>query len=451
MTFEEYFTALRGKRIGVVGIGVSNRPLIDLLVRFGCRVTACDKRTRQQLGETAEELESAGVSLKLGEGYLDNLDFDVIFRTPGLHPMHLENARRRGSVITSEMEAFFALCPCRTIAITGSDGKTTTSTLTSEILRDAGRRVFLGGNIGAPLLCRVPEMTAEDIAVLELSSFQLHGMRCSPDVAVVTNIFPNHLDVHPSYEDYICAKKSVFANQRPDARLVLNRDNDIAASFAQEAKCPVTWFSRRERENDGCFFDGEAIYRRGRKIVSRGEIRLPGLHNVENLMAAFCAVQDLAGDDSCRRVAMEFGGVEHRLELVRTLRGVRFYNDSIASSPTRTVAGLRSFDEKVILIAGGHDKNVPFKPLAEEITKSVKALFLTGETANKIKAAVDAEPGEKPPVFVIDDFAGAVQAAARYAREGDVVLLSPACSSFDRFRNFAERGDTFKKIVEGLN
>ena len=451
MTFDEYFASLRSRRIGVVGIGVSNRPLLELLVRSGCEVTACDMRTREQLGETASEMEQLGVSLKLGRDYLDKLDFDVIFRTPGLHPMRLEDARRRGCVITSEMEAFFALCPCKTIAITGSDGKTTTSTLTAEILRDAGHRVFLGGNIGAPLLGRVPEMREDDIAVLELSSFQLHGMHCSPDIAVVTNIFPNHLDVHPSYEDYIFAKKSVFANQREDALLVLNRDNEITASFSSEAKCRVSWFSRREREDDGCFYDGEAIYRGGRRIASRSEIRLPGLHNVENLMAAFCATMGLAGDESCRRVAMEFGGVEHRLELVRTLHGVRFYNDSIASSPTRTVAGLRSFDQRVILIAGGHDKNVPFKPLAEEIIKSVKALFLTGETARRIETAVDAEPGEKPPVFVIDDFSAAVRAAARYAREGDVVLLSPACSSFDRFRNFAERGDTFKKIVEGLS
>lgn len=453
MTYEEYFEGLRSKRVAVVGIGVSNRPLIALLAGFGCDMTACDKRTASELGGLYNELRDMGVKLHLGEDYLQGLDFDVIFRTPGLHPQALEGARKKGAVITSEMEAFFQLCPCKIIAVTGSDGKTTTTTLISELLKKQGYTVHLGGNIGRPLLNEVPEMKSGDIAVLELSSFQLHSMECRPDVAVVTNLFPNHLDVHPSYEDYIQAKKSIFRKQNGSCRLVLNRDNEIAASFAGEAVAPVTWFSRREKVEHG-YSCVDGVIRRGEEeFMAASEIRLPGVHNIENMMAAFAAVDGLVSRENCRDIARTFAGVSHRLELIRTLRGVRYYNDSIASSPTRTTAGLRSFDEKVILIAGGHDKNIPFDGLAEEIIKRVKALFLTGETAEKIGRAVAAaksDAEENPPVFVMDGFEETVLAASDYAHEGDVVLLSPACSSFDRFKNFEERGNTFRKIVEGL-
>ena len=453
MDFSEYFEALRDKRVAVVGLGVSNLPLLGLLTDYGCDVTGCDKRTKQELGALYEDLTQKGVRLQLGEGYLDDLDFDVLFRTPGLHPMALDAARKNGAAITSEMEAFFALCPCRIIAVTGSDGKTTTTTLIAEMLKRQGKRVHLGGNIGKPLLSEVPDMRAEDFAVLELSSFQLHSMTCRPDVAVVTNVSPNHLDVHPSYDDYIEAKKSIFRLQDDSCRLVLNRDNDITRAFAAEAKAPVTWFSRREALVKGWSCTGEVITRDGVDFMPVSEILIPGMHNVENMMAAFAAVDALVDAESCRAVAREFPGVEHRIELVRTLRGVRYYNDSIASSPTRTVAGLRSFPQKVILIAGGHDKHVPFDPLAEEIVGRVKALFLTGETAEKIKATVESAEGydkDELPVFVIDDFKEAVLAASSYAREGDVVTLSPACSSFDKFKNFAQRGNVFKEIVNGL-
>ena len=449
MTLEEYFNSLSGKRVGVVGIGVSNLPLIDLLVKYGIDVTACDRRTSRELGEQYDRLRAMGVGLCLGDSYLAHLDFDVIFRTPGLHPRFLDGAKRRGAVITSEMEAFFALCPCRTIAVTGSDGKTTTSTLISELLKAESRRVWLGGNIGNPLLDRIPQMRPDDTAVLELSSFQLHGMRCAPDVAVVTNISPNHLDIHPTYEDYINAKKCVFAGQSSGSLLVLNRDNEITASFAAEARARISWFSMRETPERGCFCRDGKIYRGGRFVVDTKNVLLPGEHNIENLMAAFAAVDGLASDESCRRVAETFSGVRHRLELVRVLRGVRYYNDSIASSPTRTIAGLRSFDEKTILIAGGHDKKVPFDELGREIVSHCRAVFLTGETAQSIKKAV-AGAREDFPVFVIDDFREAVLAASAYANDGEAVLLSPACSSFDKFKNFAERGDTFRKIIEEM-
>ena len=441
MTLTEYIDSLRGRTVAVVGVGVSNLPLLRLLASRGCDVTACDRRSAEALGEVYDELAALGVKFILGEHYLDRLDFDLVFRTPGLHPDRLKAAVRPDTVVTSEMEIFFRLCPCRTIAITGSDGKTTTSTLIAKLLTAAGCRVHLGGNIGRPLLCDIPEFSPDDVAVLELSSFQLHSMHCRPDVAVITNLSPNHLDVHPSFEDYANAKKNIFLCQDGDCRLVLNMDNEYTAACAAEAA-----------EKGYSFHDG-AIYRGDERFVEQRDILIPGLHNVENYMAAFAAVDGLVSRETCLAVARSFGGVEHRIELVRTLRGVRYYNDSIASSPTRTIAGLRSFDQRVILIAGGHDKLVPFDELAAEIVQRVKALFLVGETAEKLRDAVLAAPGYDPaalPVTVLDDFRETVLAASAAAEAGDVVILSPACSSFDRFRNFVERGNTFRKIVEDL-
>ena len=453
MTLNEYITSISEKRIAVVGIGVSNLPLIRLLARSGCNVTACDKRGKDELGELYSELTGLGVALKLGEDYLSDLDFDLIFRTPGLHPMFLAGAQERGALVTSEMEVFFSLCPCRIIAVTGSDGKTTTTTLISELLKAEGYTVHLGGNIGHPLLCDLPEFTKDDFAVLELSSFQLHSMKCRPDVAVVTNVSPNHLDVHPDYADYQFAKKSIFLQQTAQDRLVLNLDNELTRGYAGEASAKISWFSRQRETDEGCCVKDGAIYLRGEKIIDKSDILLPGEHNVENLMAAIAATEGLVSRESILTVAKTFGGVEHRLELIRTLRGVKYYNDSIASSPTRTVAGLKSFSQKVILIAGGHDKNISFAPLAEQALVSVKKLFLTGETQEKIRDTVLAQPGydpEKLPVTVIDDFTEAVVAASESAEEGDIVILSPACSSFDKFKNFVERGNTFRKIVEEL-
>lgn len=453
MTLEEYVDSLKGQSIAVVGVGVSNIPLLRLLAAAGCNVTACDKSSAAELGPIYEELSGLGVKFILGSHYIDKLDFDIVFRTPGLHPDKLRGALGPNTVLTSEMEAFFALCPCRTIAITGSDGKTTTSTLIAKLLQAEGFTVHLGGNIGKPLLCELPEFRKEDVAVLELSSFQLHSMHCRPDVAVITNLSPNHLDVHPSFEDYALAKKSIFLHQDEGCRLVLNLDNEFTAACAEEARAQVLWFSRETVPQHGYSYHDGAIYRDGERFVEETEILIPGLHNIENYMAAFAATDGMVSRESCRLVAKTFGGVEHRIELIRTLRGVKYYNDSIASSPTRTIAGLRSFQQKLILIAGGHDKLVPFDLLAAEIVQRVKALYLVGETAEKIKAAVLAAPGYDPaalPVLVFEDFRETVLAAAAAAGEGDIVLLSPACSSFDKFKNFAQRGNTFRKIVEEL-
>lgn len=456
MTLDSYISSIKDKRIGVIGAGISNMPLISALCESGCDVTVCDKSELENLGENADKLNSLGAKLKLGETYLDNLDFELIFRTPGLHPFkpELARARENGAVITSEMEIFFQICPCKIIAVTGSDGKTTTSTLIAEILKAEGYTVWLGGNIGKPLLVEAHKMQDDDFAVLELSSFQLHSMTCAPDVAVVTNISPNHLDIHPDYADYIAAKENIFNNQSQNSLLVLNEDNDITASFKTKAEGKLRTFSRRIRPENGFYFEDETVFRINNgdvePIALREEFRLVGDHNIENFMAAYCATADYVDKKSFRKVAKNFKGVQHRMELVREVDGVCYYNDSIASSPTRTIAGLKSFKDKSILIAGGYDKHIPFAPLAEEAVKSVKAMVLCGDTASAILKAMQDEPSfdtQELTIVTVDDFKDAIYMARSMAQIGDRVLLSPACASFDKFKNFAIRGDTFKKIV----
>ena len=457
-TIQEYLAGLRGKTVAVIGIGVSNTPLIKMLLRSGIRVTACDKKRREEFGGLAEELESLGAELRLGPDYLRGLDQDVIFRTPGLRPdvSELLLAQAKGSVVTSEMEVFFQVCPCHTIAVTGSDGKTTTTTIIAELLKKAGYHTFVGGNIGKPLLPDVDGMVPEDYAVLELSSFQLMTMDQSPEIAVVTNLAPNHLDVHKSMAEYIAAKENIFTNQGPEGKAVFNYDNAITREFSESAPGQAVLFSRRQELTQGVYVKDGAIWvsnREGsRAVLPLADILLPGEHNVENYMAAIAAVDGLVPDEVIRAFAAQFAGVEHRIELVRTLDGVRYYNDSIASSPSRTIAGLRSFREKVILIAGGYDKHIPFDALGPEVVEHVKYLVLTGDTADKIAEAVRTCPDYHgtPPISKYEDFDAAVMAAHSMAQPGDVVLLSPACASFDHFKNFAQRGEAFKKIIYEL-
>ena len=458
MTLRDYIESLRHKTVAVIGVGVSNTPLLELLLAEGIRVTACDKRSREQMGEQAEHLEQLGCELHLGADYLKDLDADVIFRTPGLRPDVPEIAAcvDRGAVLTSEMEVFFEVCPCTIIAVTGSDGKTTTTTIIAELLKAAGKRVWVGGNIGHPLLCEADGMLATDYAVLELSSFQLMTMKHSPHIAVVTNLAPNHLDVHRDMAEYVAAKENIFRHQSGEDVAVFNADNDITAEQSHRAPGRARLFSRQGEVADGVFLRGEDIVCRSggheRVIMTTGDIKIPGVHNVENYMAAIAAVDSLVPDEVIRDFAREFGGVEHRIELVRTYRGVRYYNDSIASSPSRTIAGLRSFHEKVILIAGGYDKHIPFDVLGPEIVEHVKLLVLCGATADKIRAAVENAPGYqpgKPEIRDVTPFTAAVEAARDRAQPGDVVTLSPACAAFDQFKNFAERGKFFKSIVNG--
>ena len=456
MTLREYVDSLRNKTVAVLGIGVSNTPLVRLLLDHGIRVTACDKRTREELGALADELEGAGCALRLGPDYLEGLHEDVIFRTPGLRPdmPQIAAAVANGSVLTSEMEAFFQVCPCPIIAVTGSDGKTTTTTIIAELLKAAGNTVWLGGNIGHPLLCDAEGMQPHDYAVLELSSFQLMTMDRSPHIAVVTNLAPNHLDIHRDMAEYVAAKENIFRHQTAGDIAVFNADNAITAEQSTRAAGRSRRFSRQSPLSDGVFLRGDDIVCRGpegeRVIMQTSDIRIPGVHNVENYMAAIAAVDGLVPDAVIRDFARSFGGVEHRIELVRTYRGVRYYNDSIASSPSRTIAGLRSFPGKVILIAGGYDKHIPFDVLGPEVTAHVKLLVLCGATAGKIRAAVEAAPDYRPghpEIIEVTPFRAAVEAARDRAVPGDVVTLSPACAAFDQFKNFAERGKVFKEIV----
>ncbi|MBO5170500.1 MAG: UDP-N-acetylmuramoyl-L-alanine--D-glutamate ligase [Oscillospiraceae bacterium] len=450
--FEAYFTSLKDRKIAVLGLGVSNRPLVRLLLEFGCRVTGCDRTPREKLDAEVLELEKLGATLSVGDGYLDGVEAEVLFRTPGMHPGNpaIQALRDRGAKVTSEMEVFFEVCPCTLIAVTGSDGKTTTTTLVSEMLKASGKTVWLGGNIGTPLLPLCRQMKKEDFAVVELSSFQLMDMERSPQRALITNLAPNHLDIHKDMQEYVDAKKNIFRFQGTDGMLVLNADNAITARFRGNGE--TRFFSRRERTN--CVWEENGvIYRRGEKLLESREILIPGTHNIENYLAAIALVEGLATDDAIRQVARNFGGVEHRIELVREKDGVRFYNDSIASSPSRTIAGLRSFPEKVILIAGGYDKHIPYDVLGPEICRHVKKLFLGGATGPKIRAAVEAAPEYKPgfpEITDCGDFTEAVYAAAAGAKAGDVVLMSPASAAFDQFKNFMVRGEYFKKLVKEL-
>ena len=460
MDLNEYIESIREKRICVIGAGVSNRPFIRLLLLSGCSVTVCDMKEHSQLSQDDLDLIGLGAHYRLGKDYLEDLRYDLIFRTPGLMPFdrHLEEARRNGSEITSEMEVFFRLCPCRTVAVTGSDGKTTTTTIIAELLRREGYTVHLGGNIGKPLLCELPFMKPEDFAVTELSSFQLHSMDCSPDVALITNISPNHLDKHRDYQDYIDAKKNIFLRQKEDACLVLNADNELCCGFEKEAPVRSVFFSVKGPVKNGYYLQNGVVFRAEdgllEKVLDASAIAIPGIHNVANYLAAFCATDAFIGQETRAYVAESFHGVEHRLEIVRRLHGVTYINDSIGTSPTRTIAGLRALDRKPMIILGGYDKHLDFTELGNEVCLRAKAAFITGATADKILTAVTSSPfyhAEDLPVVLDRDFFSCVQKAFDSAEEGDIVLLSPACAAFDSFQNFEERGRTFKKMVLELS
>ena len=457
MKLAEYLDSLKGSTVTVIGIGVSNTPLIEMLCNSGNRVVACDRKNREALGETAARLEAMGASLKLGESYLQDLEPGVIFRTPGMRPdlPELLDAIERGAILTSEMEAFFEVCPCPIIAVTGSDGKTTTTTMIAELLRAAGKTVHLGGNIGHPLLAEAGDMKEDDIAVLELSSFQLMTMKRSPKIAVVTNISPNHLDVHKDYQEYIDAKENIFTHQSADSIAVFNADNEVTAEEALRAIGRTRMFSRQREPEDGVFLRGEAIMVRcggtERQVMTVSDIKLPGVHNIENFMAAIAAVDGMVPDETIRDFARTFGGVEHRIELIRTRNGVRWYNDSIASSPNRTIAGLKAFPEKVILIAGGKDKGISYDDLGPVLNDHVKLMILCGATAGVIRRSTE-EAANYADLEIVDveDYHEAVALADSRSADGDVVILSPASTSFDRFANFMERGRVFKEIVNQL-
>lgn len=453
---DEFKYNVAGKNITVIGIGISNLPLIKYLVSLGANVTACDRRSAEDLGENYTELEKLGVKFNLGDGYLNNLLGDMIFKTPGMRydVPELLKAKENGSIVTSEMEVFFEVCPSHIIAVTGSDGKTTTTTLIHKMMTDAGYKTWLGGNIGNPLLTDTEKMKENDWVILELSSFQLHTMRKSPEIAVITNISPNHLDMHKDYKEYIDAKKNIMLYQNEGDTLIVNADNQVTADIGKSASGAVKYFSRNGMAD--VYLDGNIIKRGIVEILNIKDIKIPGMHNVENYMAAIAAVSGLVSKDVIVNVAKTFGGVEHRIELVRTLDGVKYYNSSIDSSPNRTINTLRVFPNKVIMIAGGKDKGIPYDEIGPALAEHVKVLILIGATSDKIQEALDAEinktgNGKDIEVIRATSYEDAVNTARSKAHDGDVVLLSPASTSFDMFRNFEERGNLFKKMVNELN
>lgn len=458
---KRFLESLKGKTIALCGIGGSNLPLIQLFRQYGAHVLACDKRDHDALGENAVLAEQAGAELRLGDHYLDDLHTDILFRTPGMryYMEELVNARQNGTAVTSEMEVFFDLCPCPIIAVTGSDGKTTTTTIIAEMLKAQGYTVHLGGNIGRPLLPDIEHIRPEDIAVVELSSFQLISMRKSPAIAVVTNLAPNHLDIHKDMQEYIDAKKNIVLHQNAFGKAVLNLDNDISNSFEAYTRGQTFKFSRQQKVANGayCSANGTIImneYGQETVIMDAADIKIPGLHNIENYLAAITAVWGMVSADTIRKVATTFNGVEHRAELVRELDGVRYYNDAIGTSPTRTVKGTLSlYDRKIILIAGGYDKHLSYDEMGAVIPEKVKVLILFGATADKIEAATKAAPAYQdgqPLILRVNNMEEAVQAARSHAVSGDIVSMSPASASFDMYKNFAEKGLHFKRLVNEL-
>lgn len=449
---KDFLSTLKNKKVSVIGAGVSNTPLIRMLLGC-CELYVHDKKHEEQFDKDfLSELKVHNVQLVLGEHYLDKLEGDVIFRTPGVRPdvPALEDAKKRGALITSEMDVFFSLCPCPITAITGSDGKTTTSTIISELLRAQGFDVFLGGNIGEPLLPRLDLMNEHSRVVVELSSFQLMDMTHSPNVAVITNVTPNHLDWHKGMQEYTNAKYNLLSRQSADNICVLNYDDTTTRDFGQKCAASVKYFSLTEMAQDYSF-DGQYIRKDSKAILKADELLIPGIHNVANFMAALAATEHEVNIDSIMHVAHTFLGVEHRIEFTRELDGVKYYNDSIASSPTRAQAGLMCFDCPVVLIAGGYDKKIAFDALGELICKRVDTLMLCGATADKIEAAVkNAKEQKKPKIYRFDDLKSTVEACRKIAKSGSVVLFSPACASFDQFPNFMERGRFFKTVVNEL-
>lgn len=453
---------VKGKRVAVIGLGVSNIPLIDYLYKLMAKVTVFDEREIDKLDqETVDKIKSYNFDLVTGKNALHFLrGFNIIFRSPSCLPTTLQliSEQKRGAIVTSEIEMLMNTCPCKIIGVTGSDGKTTTTSLIYEILKAGGYNCHLGGNIGIPLFTEVKNFKEDDIVILELSSFQLMGMEISPDISVITNISPNHLDKHSSYEEYIEAKKNIFAFQDEDGKVVLNYDNDITRGCAKEADGKVIFFSSKEKLSDGIIYEDGIIKecKDGvrKHLLNVKDLHLRGVHNYENICAAIAATIDLVDSEVQIKAIKDFKGVEHRLEFVRELDGVKWYNDSIGTSPSRTIAGLNSFDEKIVLIAGGYDKNLDYSPLAKPILEKVTKLILMGRTSSKIYNAVMKELSKDPdivfPIYRCDTLEEAVERARKVAKPGEIILFSPASASFDMFKNFAERGEKFKSAVNSL-
>ena len=458
---EEFENYLKNRRVAIIGLGVSNVPLLEYMHEKGAIVTTFDNRNIEDIPKDIfDKLKEYEVKYVFGKDALKELEgFDMIFRSPSCMPTipELVEAEKQGAIVTTEIEMLIEMCPGTVIGVTGSDGKTTTTSLIYQILKHNGYNCYLGGNIGIPLFTKLREMKSEEYIVLELSSFQLMNMNISPKISVITNISPNHLNVHSSYEEYIDAKKNIFKNQTRDDIVVLNYDNDITREASKEAEGRVIFFSSKTKIDDGIILDEEVIKecndRIRRHIMNTKDVLLRGKHNYENICAAIAATKTLVDIDTQIEAIKEFTGVEHRIEFIREIDEVKWYNDSIGTSPTRTIAGLNSFEEPIVLIAGGYDKHLDYAPMAKPVLDNVKTLILMGQTAEKIFLAVK-EEGEKEnkkvDTYMCDTLEEAARLAKKFAEPGDVILFSPASASFDMFRNFEERGKKFKEIVNNI-
>lgn len=458
---EEFNEYIRFRKVAIIGLGVSNLPLLDYMHEKKARVTVFDERMIEDISkEVMDKITNFGFEFNLGNNCLQKLNgFDIIFRSPSCLPTRpeLHKEEKRGAIITTEIEMLMKMCPCKIIGVTGSDGKTTTTSLIYSILKKSGYNTFLGGNIGNPLFTKLPQMKPEDIVVLELSSFQLMGMEVSPDIAVITNITPNHLNIHKDYEEYIDAKKNIFKYQNENDMLILNYDNEITRSCEKEAKGKVIFFSHKEKLDNGFIVDGKIIKEcedKIRKHIFNGDDAiLRGEHNLENIATAIATTKTLVSTEQAVEAIKEFKPVEHRIEFVKEIDQVKWYNDSASSSPTRTLSGLNAFDEEIILIAGGYDKNLDYQPLAKPIIEKVKALLLIGQTAGKIFDVVKEElekENKDLDIYMCESLEQTVTLAKKLAKPGNVVLFSPASASFDMFKDFADRGNQFKKIVNNI-
>lgn len=449
MNLTEYNNKLKSSKIAILGLGVSNIPLLEYLHNLGCDVVVFNTKPLDK--NLIDKLNIYKIKYYNEENAFDYLHgFDIIFRSPSILPTRKELviAKEEGAVITSEIRELLHLAPCKVIGVTGSDGKTTTTTLINEILKANSYHTFLGGNIGTPLFTKLPEMKKEDIIVLELSSFQLMDMDISPDISIITNIAENHLDIHSSFEEYIDAKKNIFKYQDNKGILVTNADNEITNKFKGNGE--TRYFSRSKQTNY-FYTDGTYIYYNGKKILNKNDIKLRGIHNLENIATALTAIIDLIDLDKSIEVIKNFNGVEHRLEFVREINNVKWYNDSVSSSPTRTIAGLYSYDEKIVLIAGGYDKHLDYTNIAKPILDKVTKLILMGDTKEKIYNAVTTSvTNPNIEIYKCNTLQEVVDKAKEVAIPGEIVLFSPASASFDMFKNFADRGNQFKDLVNKL-
>lgn len=459
---EEFKKYIKGRKVAFVGLGTSNVPAIKYLNRLGARITGFDDRDAQKLGDICVELESLGINLSLGEGYLEDLaGFDVIFRSPSARPDKPEFIKEinRGAILTSEIELVMEMCPGKIIGVTGSAGKTTTSVLIYEMLKAQELDCYIGGNIGITLLDKVEQMDDNTVVVLELSSFQLMTMKVSPNIAIITALAPDHLDVHTSVEEYYESKENIFKYQSKQDKLILNYDNDLVRNLRYKTQSQVKFFSAKEKLTDGIIIDDGKIKLAENKIrkhiLNVNDIAMIGVHNQMNLCAAILAVEGIVSYENIQKVALTFTGVEHRMEILPEKNGIKYINNSIASSPIKAISSLYSFDNKIILIAGGIDRNLDFTDFAKAIIEKVKVLVLVGNTKEKIKETVlnQLEQTQIPvdlKLIECDGFEEVIKKANQYAKDGDIVMLSPGCASFDFFKDYKERGNFFKKLVEEI-